>query len=865
MASSFIGLVSTSASAEVTQGYQLTYNEEKSTDTEKYIDVTAVGLDNVASFTVQVSFPANTVTAAEFVANDTKLTVIGGDADEIANGSYMFGGFTTDSNGTALALGELKLTVPASTENFDVELSTADCFLSDVEGKETSFDAEKITVIGVEPAPTDVPSTDPVTKGFQLTYNEGKSTDTEKYINVTAVGLENVASFTVQVSFPANTVTAAEFTAVDTKLTVIGGDTDAIANGSYMFGGFTTDSNGTALELGELKLTVPAGTSSFLVELMAADCFLSDVAGTESAFDPCLVLVKGSEPVSTEVATETATEVPSAQPTEVVTAAPYETTRPARRVPTEAPEATIPAATEDSSAIATTAPVTKGFQLAYDEEKSTDTEKYINVTAVGLENVASFTVQVAFPKGAVTAAEFAANDSKVTVIGGDADEIANGSYMFGGFTTESNGTGLELGALKLTVPAGTDTFAVSLGGSDLFLSDVAGTEAAFDACTIAVLGANAGQDEEVQQTEAAETETPTPAPFTGDETVKFSDLAKTDGIDAMGFDITVSGTYGKDYAAYMDGKILTEDDFLDMVHGYTAAPAELIKDMTIAANDGVTIKVMPATQTAEQAAKDPETWTLYPGLEVTKTITKATTAPTDKPTASPTPTPPAGGGSSGSGSTGGSGSRSSGSGSSTIASSAANPVTGGVIGSSVSFQDLSSVPWAVEAINALVSMGIINGRSNTIFDPNATVTRAEFTKMVCATFGIAPSTTTTQTFTDVYTSDWYFGYVEAAAANGIVYGVSDTEFDPNAYITREQMAAMLYRAVNAVGRVLRQGTAVTFADAYAVSDYANDAVSALSAAGVINGVGDDMFDPQGNATRAQAACIIYQYLQSLAG
>ena len=186
--------------------------------------------------------------------------------------------------------------------------------------------------------------------------------------------------------------------------------------------------------------------------------------------------------------------------------------------------------------------------------------------------------------------------------------------------------------------------------------------------------------------------------------------------------------------------------------------------------------------------------------------------------------------------------------------------------SNVGFTDLGSVPWAAEAINTLAALNVLNGRTDTIFDPNATVTRAEFAKMVCATFGIgATPNATPATFSDVSSNDWYYGYVEAAAKYGVVNGISDTEFAPHALVTREQMAAMLYRAIVAMDMVnhLPAGTAKTFADAAQISGYAVPAVNALSAAGVINGVTDTTFVPQGNATRAQAACIIYQYYTAI--
>ena len=124
---------------------------------------------------------------------------------------------------------------------------------------------------------------------------------------------------------------------------------------------------------------------------------------------------------------------------------------------------------------------------------------------------------------------------------------------------------------------------------------------------------------------------------------------------------------------------------------------------------------------------------------------------------------------------------------------------------------------------------------------------------------------TIPSFADVTEDDWYFGWVEAAAAKGIVNGVTDTTFAPNDNITREQMASMLYRAIVSMGyaEMLPGGIPVSFADYAAIADYAKAAVAELAGAGVINGVTDTTFAPKATATRAQAAAILYQYFSAI--
>lgn len=187
--------------------------------------------------------------------------------------------------------------------------------------------------------------------------------------------------------------------------------------------------------------------------------------------------------------------------------------------------------------------------------------------------------------------------------------------------------------------------------------------------------------------------------------------------------------------------------------------------------------------------------------------------------------------------------------------------------SKVDFKDLvGDYAWAAEPVNALAAAGILNGRSDDSFDPASYVTRAEFAKMICVAMAIPEAANTTlPTFTDVTEDDWFFGWVEAAAAKGIVNGVTENTFAPNDLVTREQMASMLYRAIVSMNyaQMLPSGTATSFADYASIADYAKAAVVELNKAGVINGVTDTMFAPKAPATRAQAAAMIYQYFAAI--
>ncbi|MBQ2754827.1 MAG: S-layer homology domain-containing protein [Clostridia bacterium] len=174
------------------------------------------------------------------------------------------------------------------------------------------------------------------------------------------------------------------------------------------------------------------------------------------------------------------------------------------------------------------------------------------------------------------------------------------------------------------------------------------------------------------------------------------------------------------------------------------------------------------------------------------------------------------------------------------------------------FKDLSGYDWALESIDKLVTKGIVSGTSGTTFEPGKSVTRAEFAKLVVASFGLTLNSDKVTTFSDVNPSEWYKQYVDIAVSNGIVTGYENNTFRPNNTISREEMCVMLARALKAYE--LEDKESKTFADAHKVSDWAKDAVALLSSQGIINGKGNDMFAPLDNASRAESAVTISRIL-----
>lgn len=180
----------------------------------------------------------------------------------------------------------------------------------------------------------------------------------------------------------------------------------------------------------------------------------------------------------------------------------------------------------------------------------------------------------------------------------------------------------------------------------------------------------------------------------------------------------------------------------------------------------------------------------------------------------------------------------------------------------VSFGDLRAGHWAADAVQVLAARGIIDGMSENAFAPSGTLTRAQFTKLLASAMGIEPLYPSKPSFSDVDAKNWSYGWIEAAAAAGIVEGDNGT-FRPNGAVTREQMMAMLMRASGS--RLNTEGLAKdlsSYADEAKVSAWAKPLVADAVALQLIEGNGNKL-DPRSTTTRAQAAVVIYRLLGKL--
>lgn len=170
------------------------------------------------------------------------------------------------------------------------------------------------------------------------------------------------------------------------------------------------------------------------------------------------------------------------------------------------------------------------------------------------------------------------------------------------------------------------------------------------------------------------------------------------------------------------------------------------------------------------------------------------------------------------------------------------------------FTDLDGYEWAKESIESLASQGYVSGDGNGKFRPGDKVTRAEFLKMVLEATRMKDAPESDKTFSDVNSASWYYRYVMQGVGAGIINGVSDKEFAPNDVIKRADAAVISIRILKYFGQEFTQKN-IVYSDVR--EDYAFEAVYQASEAGIMNGVGDNLFEPDRALTRAEAAKIVY--------
>ena len=180
------------------------------------------------------------------------------------------------------------------------------------------------------------------------------------------------------------------------------------------------------------------------------------------------------------------------------------------------------------------------------------------------------------------------------------------------------------------------------------------------------------------------------------------------------------------------------------------------------------------------------------------------------------------------------------------------------------FTDVPEGAWYHDYVYDLVYRGVVNGMTATTYEPEGKLTRAQFVKLLACSLADAETLKTYEGKHPFKDSEghWAEAYIAWAKDKGIVEGVSATEFDPEAPITREQMATIFGRYALKQGIELpkSENAAGSFPDADKISEYAREFVELMRIAGILNGYEDGTFRPQGNATRAEAAKLFSLFL-----
>ncbi len=181
-----------------------------------------------------------------------------------------------------------------------------------------------------------------------------------------------------------------------------------------------------------------------------------------------------------------------------------------------------------------------------------------------------------------------------------------------------------------------------------------------------------------------------------------------------------------------------------------------------------------------------------------------------------------------------------------------------------SFKDVASGAWYFDAVQYAAQNGLMTGVSDKSFAPDATMTRAMLSTVLYRLDG-SKKTDKFVKFNDVATSAWYYDAVEWAAANGIDMGCSDSVFGADDNVTRQQMAVIFQRYAKYKGR----NTDITadlsaYTDTSAVAGWAHGAISWATSGGLITGTDSSTLLPEGFATRAQAATILMRYIKGTA-
>lgn len=180
---------------------------------------------------------------------------------------------------------------------------------------------------------------------------------------------------------------------------------------------------------------------------------------------------------------------------------------------------------------------------------------------------------------------------------------------------------------------------------------------------------------------------------------------------------------------------------------------------------------------------------------------------------------------------------------------------------SFKFTDING-HWAKDDILFVANRGLMTGTSTTKFSPNGSMTRGMFVTALGRLADADISTYKQPSFTDVKADAYYMGYIEWGVKNNILVGIGGGKFNPDGLVTREQMAVIMDRYATTIGFKLPEVHAQnTFADNTKIGTWAAPSVKRIQMAGIIQGKGNNLYDPQGTATRAEVSAVLRRVVE----
>ena len=174
------------------------------------------------------------------------------------------------------------------------------------------------------------------------------------------------------------------------------------------------------------------------------------------------------------------------------------------------------------------------------------------------------------------------------------------------------------------------------------------------------------------------------------------------------------------------------------------------------------------------------------------------------------------------------------------------------------FTDVKEGAWYYNAVSWAYSNNLISGTSGTTFSPNTTLTRAMLVTILWRSAGSPKTALGYNPFKDVPTNQYYYQAVMWVYENNVVAGTSATTFSPYSPITREQLAAILWRYSGSPGT---SGSFAGFTDSGKISSYAEVPMRWALEKGIVSGKGNGILDPGGKSTRAEAASMLMRYCE----